>query len=168
VGVFLTLLASGCSATPSTETPIGALTLLLSAMDGSGDDPEALRTAFFLLDKEARQELTQRAHKAEAIAGRELMPWEMLVPGRFSLRFAPGSRGGMHAKVTGNRAVVTVTAENKQRTADVPLVREADGWRVELTALGLQKRVQDGSPSGSSSSGKSLFSSPNGASDATR
>jgi hypothetical protein len=140
VGVFLTLLVSGCSATPSTETPVGALTLFLSAMDRSADEPEALRSAYDLLDKETRQELTQRARKAEAIAGRELMPWEMLVPGRFSLRFAPASRGGMRAKITGNRAVVTVTAENKQRKAEVPLVREPDGWRVELAIVSPQKR----------------------------
>jgi hypothetical protein len=125
-------LAIGCSATPSTETPIGALTLFLEAMDRSAEDPDALRTAYFLLDQKARQELAQRAKKAEAVAGREVMPWEMIVPGRFSLRFAPAATGGMRAKVTGTRAVVTVVAENKQRQADVPLVHEPDGWRVEL------------------------------------
>lgn len=133
IGVVCSVIIAGCNTTPSTETPIGALNLFLAAMDRSAEDPEALRTAYFLLDKKARQELAQRARNAEAVAGREIMPWEMLVQGRFSMRFEPAARGGMRAKITGDRAVVTVTTEKNRRRAEVPLVREADGWRVELT-----------------------------------
>jgi hypothetical protein len=128
----LGLFSAGCSGTPSDDTPAGTLTLFLGAMDRSADDPEALQEAFLLLDQRARQELANRAKKAESIAGREMKPWEMLVPGRFALRFAPASQGGTRTKITGNRAVVTVTGEKKYHQADISLVREPEGWRIEL------------------------------------
>jgi len=138
VGVFVGVVVVGCSSTPSVETPAGALSLFLAAMDRSAEDPGALRAAYLLLDKRARQQLQLRARKAETLAGRDLMPWEMLAEGRFRLRFAPAARGGMRAKVTGNRAEVIVTGSAKGQQVKVPMVREPEGWRVELAIPELQ------------------------------
>jgi len=136
IGVWLLVLpwafCLGCSSTPSADTPTGALSLFLAAMDKSAEDPGALRAAYLLLDAKARQQLQLRARAAETLAGRDLMPWEMLAEGRFSVRFAPAARGGMRAKITGSRAVVIVSGSAKGQQVKVPMVRESGGWRVDL------------------------------------
>jgi hypothetical protein len=57
----------------------------------------------------------------------------MLVRGRFGLRFSPTSPGGMHERITGDRAVVSVIGDQPGEHAEVPLVREQGKWRVSLT-----------------------------------
>ena len=66
------------------------------------------------------------------LSGREYQPWQMLAPGRFGLHFAPASPGGMHERVNGDRAIVTVTGDKPGQRAEVPLVREHGKWRIKL------------------------------------
>lgn len=132
LGVFLTLLVSSCNTTPTADTPSGALRLFFSAMEKSVEDPDALRVAYFLLDAKAREELRDRAKKAETLAGYEIKPWEMLVPGRFRLHFAPVALGNMRERISNNRAIVVVKGSSKEQQVQVQMVRESGGWRVEL------------------------------------
>ncbi len=124
--------ASGCSSTPTDETPSGALTLFLEAMSRSEWDRDALRDAYELLSPAARESLTERARMANTLSGRSHEPWEMLSQGRFRLRFAPRRQGGMIERIEDDGAVVVVAGARDGERAEVPMVREGDRWRVAL------------------------------------
>ena len=55
----------------------------------------------------------------------------MLAQGRFRLRFAPRSPGGLRERIAGDRAVVTVTGQGSERV-DVQLIRQQGKWRIAL------------------------------------
>ncbi|MBN1652739.1 MAG: hypothetical protein JXA30_03095 [Deltaproteobacteria bacterium] len=117
------------------------LTDFLEAMERSSEDVNELKVAYELLDQEAHQALEKRALTATTLAGREFKPWQMLAQGRFRIVFSPAQRGGMRAKVTGNRAIVTIRGNDKSQRANVPMVRERDGWRVALKIPDIQYNV---------------------------
>lgn len=123
---------AGCSSAPTDESPSGALTLFLEAMSRSEWDREALREAYGLLSPQAREGLEERAEMASTLSGRDFEPWDMLPQGRFRLRFAPRRHGGMVERIEGDRAVVVVTGSRDGERAEVAMVREGDGWRVDL------------------------------------
>lgn len=127
---LLCTLAVAC-ATEQTG-PVETLESFLELMDESTTNVESLRAAYELLDDGARRALGHRAHKAQTLSGRTYEPWEMLAQGRFRLRFAPAVRGGMRAELDGDRATVMVRDEGGELRARVPLVREAEGWRISL------------------------------------
>jgi hypothetical protein len=124
------VLAAGCDDVPTDETPRGALTMFLAAMDRSERDPDALQEAYALLSSSTRRELAARAR---AVGNERLEPWDMLVRGRFRMTFTPraGSRG-MRERIRGSRATVIVTDQDERRRAEVPLVKEDGRWRVVL------------------------------------
>ena len=130
MALLLSLLA--CTDTPTDETPSGALRLFLEAMDKSDWDAEARKDAYDLLSRRAREGLAERARMANTLSGRSFEPWEMLAQGRFRLRFAPRRQGGMVERIDGDRATVVVTGSRDGERAEVPLVREAEAWRVDL------------------------------------
>lgn len=129
---LVSLLAAACSSTPSDETPSGALEMFLDAMLRSDWDQDALKEAYGLLSSDARDALRDRAEMANALSGRDFEPWQMLVQGRFRLRFAPRQEGGMAERIDGERAVVVVTGERDGERAEVPMVLEDGAWRVDL------------------------------------
>ena len=129
---LLLVAAAACSDAPTDETPSGALRLFLSAMDRSEWDEEALREAYDLLSPDARRALEERAHMASTLSGRTFEPWEMLVQGRFRLRFAPRRGGGMVERIDGERAIVVVNGSRGGERAEVPMVEEEGRWRVDL------------------------------------
>ena len=132
LGLALFALA-GCSDEPTDDTPTGAVRLFLQAMQRSADDPSALEDAYRLLARPARRALAERAHAAGALGGREFAASEMLVRGRFRQRFTPRPGGrGLTESIDGDRATVTVIAEDGDRRAEIPLVREDGGWRIVL------------------------------------
>jgi hypothetical protein len=143
IGVSLLLMLAAacavrCNASSVEATPVQVLTEFLEAMVRSGDDVNALRQAYSLLDQGAHTALEKRAHMASTLAGREFRPWEMLAQGRFRIVFSSVQRGGMRAKVDGNRAVVVVTGDDSSQRVDVPMVREKEGWRVKLDIPDIQ------------------------------
>ena len=92
--------------------------------------PEDASRAFELLSAGAKKNLDERARRASAATGRQIGPAEMLVPSRFSLRFAPKS---YRARIAGDRALVEVTGQQSQnQRAEVACVREDGKWRLEL------------------------------------
>ena len=126
------LLAVACSSAPSDETPSGALLMFLSAMERSDYNQEALREAYALLSKDAREALEARAEMTNALSGRDFEPWQMLAQGRFRLRFAPRQEDGLSERIDGDRAVVVVTGSRDGERAEVPMALEDGEWRVDL------------------------------------
>ena len=122
----------GCGSPTADATPVQVLSEFLEAMDRSANDVDALQEAYNLLDIRARRALKKRAMTAATLAGREFKPWEMLAQGRFRIVFSPARRGGMRAKISGDRATVIVKGSERAQRVEVPMVREKDGWRVEL------------------------------------
>src|SRR5689334_10282769 len=89
----------GCQHASEDQTPIATVRHFLDAMDRSADDEQALNEAFQLLDATTRAGLARRAERASQLAGRAYEPWQMLVQGRFRLRFSPAAPGGMRERV---------------------------------------------------------------------
>jgi hypothetical protein len=130
--VLVMTLGGACGRSEAPDTPAGAVRHFLEVMDRSSDDDAALSEAYGLLDQATRNALASRAARARSLSGQPYEPWQMLAPGRFRLRFAP-ARGGMHERVTGERAVVVVSGSNASERAEVPLVREQGRWRIQLS-----------------------------------
>ena len=124
--------ASACSSVPTERTPAGALSLFLESMGEAEDNPAARARAFSLLSRDTRESLAQRARLAGALSGRRFAPWEMIVEGRYRLRFRPRERRGFETRVQGNHAIVVVHGEGRSERAEVTMVREADKWRVQI------------------------------------
>ncbi len=123
---------SACSSAASDRTPSGALALFLEAMGEAQDDPRARERAFELLAPESKRRLSERARLAAALSGRHFEPWEMLVEGRYRLRFAPRDGRGFEERVDGDRAIVVVHGQRSSARAEVPMVRDSGRWRVYL------------------------------------
>ncbi|RLB49320.1 MAG: hypothetical protein DRJ42_21300 [Deltaproteobacteria bacterium] len=126
------MLAGSCSSDPTDDTPEGALTLFLEAMERADWDDAALEDAYDLLSPAARGALEERAERANALSRREFAPWEMLAQGRFRLRFRPRP-ARTESRVEGDDAIVTLLGRREGERADVAMVREDGQWRVDLT-----------------------------------
>jgi hypothetical protein len=131
----------GCHREAVDEDPERLVAEFLFRMRRVHGDPKNAREAFELLWAPAQKNLTERAARASALAGRKLAPEEMLAPTRFSLRFEPRR---LHATEQGEQAIVTVQGDPPQReTREIRCVREDSRWRVvlELPELpAIQKR----------------------------
>lgn len=146
VGVFA---GEGACSRARRQTPEEALTAWVNAMNATRSDVDARRGAFDLLSRRTRDSLALRAARASQLAGRTMQPWEMLAPGRFALRFAfePDTLTS-RVDPSGDRAVVVVQGPAREHV-EVPMVREADQWRVELVL----PPIEINAPSAAGSSG---------------
>lgn len=114
------------------DSPSAVLSDFLEAMDRGVSSDGALADAYALLDRTDQRALSARAEHAELVTARDFEPWQMLVQGRFRLRFTPAERGGMTSRVRGDGAVVRVVSEDGSSRAEVPMVRQEGRWRVQL------------------------------------
>jgi hypothetical protein len=134
----------GCRREAVDEDPERLVAEFLFRMKRVHGDPKNGREAFELLWAPAQKNLTERAGRASALAGRKLAPEEMLAPTRFSLRFEPRR---LRVAEQGDTAVVTVQGDPPQReTREIRCVREDSRWRIvlELPALPvIQKRSEN-------------------------
>jgi hypothetical protein len=138
LGFVFALASVACERSARDESPVATVRHFLEVMDRSAEEESALREAYRLVDASARAALARRAERAATLSGRSYEPWQMLAQGRFRLRFAPASRGGMRERIDGERAVVTVIGEKPGQRADVPLVREQGHWRIQLAIPALR------------------------------
>lgn len=130
--IWITLFCAGlsCSRKPPDATPEGAVRHLLEQMARAEANPAETRTVYDLLSSRTKANLVERARRATAATGREMLPHEMLAPARFSLRFDPVH---MHARIAADRAVVDVTGiDPRTDHALVPCVLEDERWRVDI------------------------------------
>jgi hypothetical protein len=112
------------------EDPERLVSEFLFRMKRVHGDPKNGREAFELLWSQAQKNLTERASRASALAGRKLAPEEMLAPTRFSLRFEPRR---LQVSQQGDIAIVTVQGDPPQReTRSIRCVREDSRWRIAL------------------------------------
>lgn len=128
IGALLLTLA-GCSRKPPNATPDGAVRELVERMRLVGGDPAAAKSAFELLSKRTRTNLTERAQRYSAASGKQIAPEAMVVPSRFVLRFEPQR---YTAQVAGNQARVEVQGLSPEDKAIVACVFEDQAWRVDL------------------------------------
>jgi hypothetical protein len=127
------------------RSPVATVRHFLDTMDRSATDEAALEDAYRLLDGAARKALDERAERASTLAGRRYEGWQMLSQGRFRLRFAPASPGGMRERVQGERALVTVSGQKGQR-AEVLLVLEQGHWRIALPIPPMRSETRRATP----------------------
>lgn len=141
--VITVLMATGCSDAPAAEGPAQALQAFLRSMDrgvmrrGTGGefvtDDDSMREAYSLLDAASRDELVRRAELATSLGGQRIEAWEMIPPGRYRLRFEPREYQVDIAPDGRTADVQVIGAEGE--SAVVPMVREAEGWRIRLGLL---------------------------------
>ena len=128
--LFVVTVLAGCSHAPPDATADGAVKLLLDDLEGAGQDPRLMRSAYGLLGPAARANLEERARRTSLRHARHVQPWEMMASGRFGLAFRPKTM--RPPMVVGDRATVEVFGADPQNEhASVRCVHEAGGWRVE-------------------------------------
>lgn len=133
VAICLILTGSllACAPRDPKRKPEDAVAAMLEAMERL--DQAAFRArAFELLDARSREVLEARARTAESLSHRPFTGPDMLVPSRAILAFTPERIEASDVEIEGDRARVTVRGSKPGEVAQVPLVREADGWHLSL------------------------------------
>jgi hypothetical protein len=139
--VMAMTLLLGCRREAVDEDPERLVREFIFGMQRVHGDQKNARVVFDLLWSPAQKNLTERAMRASALAGRKVAPEEMIAPSRFTLRFEPRR---IYSTINGNLAIVTVQGEPPLReTREIRCVREDSRWRVVLdlpTLPPIQKR----------------------------
>lgn len=124
---LVAVLTSQCSRTDEQKAPVQVLLSFVTAIERSIHEPAYRKQAFEWLDEASQQELNERASLTRSLAGSELEGWEMLVPGRLRVTARDLRRQRLRATIEGDHATVSLSEDNS-----IDLVREPDGWRVQL------------------------------------
>jgi hypothetical protein len=126
------LVAVAVACGSKSDSPEDVVRDFVAAMQQSASDERRVQDAYPLLAVETKRALEARAASATSLAGREVAPWEMIVPGRFRLRFEPKRYGGFETRVDGDVATVDVRGSRPEHHAVLKLHRESAGWRIAL------------------------------------
>lgn len=135
------LLLAACGEEPP-PGPAATVQTFLRLMDESGirsgpsgevlADEAALQEAYALLSNQTQTALRERADLAASLAGGEYAPWNILIPGRFRLRFEPVTFDEVIQEDRPRRATVSVRGRGPGEVAQIPLVEEDGRWRIPL------------------------------------
>jgi hypothetical protein len=128
--IGLALLVLACRRESVDEDPEHLAREFIVRMQRVHGDQKNARAVFELLWSPAQKNLTERASRASALAGRKVAPEEMIAPSRFTLRFEPKR---ISVTTSGDQAVVTVQGDPPLReTREIRCVREDGRWRILL------------------------------------
>ena len=122
----------GCATGPNPPhvSPERAARDFVERMQHADGDPSEAHAAFELLSARARGNLVVRATRYGAASGKTIAAESMLVPARFTLRFAPQR---YVAVPSDGRTLVEVFGLRAEDRASIPCVLEEGAWRVDLT-----------------------------------
>jgi predicted small lipoprotein YifL len=137
---------AGCGRRAPSATPDGAVRELVERMRHINGDPGDARTAYALLSRRAKSNLTARAQRYSAASGKAIAPEAMIAPSRFLLRFEPQRYA---AQISGAYARVDVVGLLASDRAQLACVLEDGAWRVDLGLPALppvQMRPGSGQP----------------------
>jgi hypothetical protein len=129
LAIALGVAVAACSRKPPEATPEGAVREFTERIKRTGTDSSAAKTAFDLLAKATRDNLSERAHRYTAASGKHIAPEEMLAPQSYIERFEPHE---FKSRVVGSRALVTIKGATPEQTAEISCVFQDNGWRIEL------------------------------------
>lgn len=125
----LALCLAACAERQREPSPEEAVQQLIDGMLRVHGDAERARAVYELLAKRDQDNLVERARRASAVAGRNVLPEEMITPSRFYLGFQPVR---WSTNVSGNYALVTAYGQAPEQRSEIRCVKEADRWRVML------------------------------------
>ena len=126
----LALLVAGCGQQPFDATPERVARELVSRMDAVRGDAKDARAVFDLLSRPAQTNLSDRARRASAAAGKRMAPEQMIAPALFYPHFQPQK---WTTRSQGIRAVVEIQGvEPAIERASIPCVLEDGHWRIDL------------------------------------
>lgn len=121
---------SGCRRESVDDDPERLVREFIARMQRVHGNTKNSRAAFDLMWAPAQRNLTERASRASALAGRKVAPEEMIAPTRFTLRFEPKR---ISSTQTGDRALVVVQGDPPQRDSrEIRCAREDGRWRIVL------------------------------------
>ena len=142
VALLLAVLLFGACGEDPPPGPAATVQTFLRLMDESSirsgpsgevlADEAALQEAFALLSHNTQTQLRERADLAASLAGGEYDAWNILIPGRFRLRFEPVTFDEVIQEERPRRATVSVRGRAPGEQADIPLVQEDGQWRIPL------------------------------------
>lgn len=125
------LTLSACGGRGVRARPEAAVRAMMAALQSAQGDARARARVYALLSTRSQEALQHRAQLSSQMSGFTLEPWEMIAPGRIRMRVIFDASTTTTARVQGDTAVVTVR-DRRGGSAEVPLVREADQWRIDL------------------------------------
>lgn len=121
---------AACGQKPFDATPEGVAREMVSRLESFRGDPKDARGVFDLLSRPAQTNLSDRARRASAAAGKRMAPEQMIAPSLFYPHFQP-QRWATRSQ--GNRAVVEIHGlEPSTDHAAIPCVLEDGHWRIDL------------------------------------
>lgn len=135
--LLLTLTLAGCKRAPENVTPEGAARELLRTFESISADPARSKDALALLGPTTLKNLEARAQRASKVEGRSISPGDYLA----AVRYVPHARPAKYETTLnagGDRAEVSVLDDSGRELLRLPLVKQGELWRVELSLPELQ------------------------------
>jgi hypothetical protein len=127
---LLVLATTACGQKPFDATPEGVAREFVSRMDAVRGESKDARAVFDLLSRPAQTNLSDRARRASAAAGKRIAPEQMIAPALFYPHFQPQK---WSTRAQGIRAIVELQGiDPGTEHASIPCVLEDGHWRIDL------------------------------------
>lgn len=122
--------STACGQKPFDATPEGVAREFITRMDTVRGESKDARAVFDLLSRQAQTNLSDRARRASAAAGKRIAPEQMIAPALFYPHFQPQK---WSTRSQGVRAIVEIQGiEPSTEHASIPCVLEDAHWRIDL------------------------------------
>ena len=129
LAALVALTTTSCDSEVESRGPEEVVREFFTSMAQVHGNPADAKLAYDLMWSKARQNLSERAKRASAAAGRQVAPEEMIAPSRFSMAFVPQTY--QLGRQQHDLAEVIVSEEEPSRRSEKVWCRLEDGhWRV--------------------------------------